>query len=547
MELTGKSVYAGIAIGKVTIYKKNEQSIERKRITNIEKELSRFEDARCEAKKQLQEIYQKACREIGEEHAMIFEAHQLMLEDEGYVEAVRNMIAGQSMNAEFAVARTSDTFSRMFSEMDQEYMRARAQDVKDISERVISILLGKQPKTSFLQESGDGEKRILMADDLAPSETVQLDKEKILAFVTRYGSSNSHTAILARTMNIPALIGVEFDETADGKMAIVDGNEGKLYIDPDAALIHIYEQKQDEERLEKQRLFELRGKETITKSGRKVQLYANIASVSDTMNALQNDAEGIGLFRSEFLYLESSDYPTEDTQFQAYKNVLEMMGRKEVIIRTLDIGADKQADYFHLKHEENPAMGVRAIRLCLTRRELFKTQLRAIYRAAAYGNAAIMLPMITSVGEIMAAKKIIHDVTEELKQEGVPFGTNATGTMKVGVMIETPAAVIISDLLAKEADFFSIGTNDLTQYTLAMDRQNEDLADFFNPHHEAVLRMIRMTVENGHKENIRVGICGELGADLYMTEKFLQMGVDELSVSSGMLLKVKEKIRASEV
>lgn len=545
MELTGKSVFGGIAMGRIVVYHKAEQVVERQKVTDTERETKRFEHARQEAKKQLQDIYQNALKEIGEDHAMIFEVHQMMLDDGGYLEAIKNMITCQQVNAEFAVAKTGDTFSEMFQGMDDEYMRARAQDVKDISNRVISILMGEGQTKAYLDNVEIGEKRILLADDLAPSETVQLDKEQIASFVTRFGSANSHTAILARTMNIPALIGVNFNvDEMDGKWGIVDGNKGILIVDPTSEQKEAYQKKLTEQQQEKRRLLELRGKQTITKNGRIIQLYANIGSVSDTMHALQNDAEGIGLFRSEFLYLESLDYPSEEKQFQAYKSVLESMGSKEVIIRTLDIGADKQADYFHLDHEENPAMGVRAIRLCLTRKELFKTQLRAIYRAAVYGNASIMLPMITSVEEVLQAKQLIFEVKEELQREGVPFGTKSSGDVLLGIMIETPAAVMISDLLAKEVSFFSIGTNDLTQYTLAMDRQNEKLASFFNPHHEAVLRMIQMVADNGHKEKIRVGICGELGADLLLTQRFIEMGIDELSVSPGMLLRVREKIRS---
>lgn len=533
MVLEGKSVFGGIAIGRLSIYNKKENQVKREKITDVEAEITRFTDAKETAKEQLKGFYEKAVKEVGEVNAAIFEVHQMMLDDLDYVESITNMIRTQEVNAEFAVASTGDNFSKMFAAMDDDYMKERAADVKDISNRVISILQNAE------NGSVTGEKPvILLADDLAPSETVQLDKSKVLSFVTRHGSTNSHTAILARTMNIPALIGIDFSEDVNGKMGIVDGYTGKLYIEPDEETMKKYEAKKAEDENKKRLLLELKGKENVTLDGKKINLYANIGGVADVANALSNDAGGIGLFRSEFLYLESEDYPTEEAQFAAYKTVAENMAGKKVIIRTLDIGADKQVDYFHMEKEENPAMGYRAIRICLDRPEIFKTQLRAIYRASYYGTISIMFPMIISVKEVKRIKEIVAEVKAELTTEGIPFKD-----CELGIMIETPAAVMISDLLAEEVDFFSIGTNDLTQYTLAIDRQNPKLDSFYDSHHEAILRMLQMVVDNGHKHGCWVGICGELGADTTLTSTFLKMGFDELSVSPAMILRVREEIR----
>ncbi len=533
MVLEGKSVFAGIAIGRLAIYDKKDNQVKRCHVDDVEAEIKRFMDAKETAKTQLAGFYEKAVKEVGEVNAAIFEVHQMMLDDLDYVESITNMIRTQEVNAEFAVAGTGDNFSAMFAAMDDDYMKERAADVKDISNRVITILQGNEAGGL----TGD-EPFILLADDLAPSETVQLDKSKVLSFVTRHGSTNSHTAILARTMNIPALIGVDYPEEADGKMAIVDGYEGKVMIDPDEKTLQAYQAKKEEEDNKRRLLQELKGKETVTLDGRKINLYANIGGVGDVASVLANDAAGIGLFRSEFLYLEADDYPSEEAQFQAYKAVAENMAGKKVIIRTLDIGADKQVGYFNLQKEENPAMGFRAIRICLERPEIFKTQLRAIYRASYYGTISIMFPMITSVAEVKKIKEIVAEVKAELTKEGIPFKD-----CELGIMIETPAAVMISDLLAKEVDFFSVGTNDLTQYTLAIDRQNPSLDAFYDSHHEAILRMLQMIVDNGHKEGCWVGICGELGADTTLTETFVKMGFDELSVSPSMVLRVREKIR----
>ncbi len=533
MVLEGKSVFAGIAIGRLAIYDKKDNQVKRCHVDDVEAEIKRFMDAKETAKTQLAGFYEKAVKEVGEVNAAIFEVHQMMLDDLDYVESITNMIRTQEVNAEFAVAGTGDNFSAMFAAMDDDYMKERAADVKDISNRVITILQGNESGGL----TGD-EPFILLADDLAPSETVQLDKSKVLSFVTRHGSTNSHTAILARTMNIPALIGVDYPEEADGKMAIVDGYEGKVMIDPDEKTLQVYQAKKEEEDNKRRLLQELKGKETVTLDGRKINLYANIGGVGDVASVLANDAAGIGLFRSEFLYLEADDYPSEEAQFQAYKAVAENMAGKKVIIRTLDIGADKQVGYFNLQKEENPAMGFRAIRICLERPEIFKTQLRAIYRASYYGTISIMFPMITSVAEVKKIKEIVAEVKAELTKEGIPFKD-----CELGIMIETPAAVMISDLLAKEVDFFSVGTNDLTQYTLAIDRQNPSLDAFYDSHHEAILRMLQMIVDNGHKEGCWVGICGELGADTTLTETFVKMGFDELSVSPSMVLRVREKIR----
>lgn len=537
MVLEGKSVFGGIAIGHLSIYNKKENQVKREKITDVEAEITRFTDAKETAKEQLKGFYEKAVKEVGEVNAAIFEVHQMMLDDLDYVESITNMIRTQEVNAEFAVASTGDNFSKMFAAMDDDYMKERAADVKDISNRVISILQNAENGSVTGEEPV-----ILLADDLAPSETVQLDKSKVLSFVTRHGSTNSHTAILARTMNIPALIGIDFSEDVNGKMSIVDGYTGTLYIEPDEEIMKKYEAKKAEDENKKRLLLELKGKENVTLDGKKINLYANIGGVADVANALSNDAGGIGLFRSEFLYLESEDYPTEEAQFAAYKTVAENMAGKKVIIRTLDIGADKQVDYFHMEKEENPAMGYRAIRICLDRPEIFKTQLRAIYRASYYGTISIMFPMIISVKEVKRIKEIVAEVKAELTTERIPFKD-----CELGIMIETPAAVMISDLLAEEVDFFSIGTNDLTQYTLAIDRQNPKLDSFYDSHHEAILRMLQMVVDNGHKHGCWVGICGELGADTTLTSTFLKMGFDELSVSPSMILRVREEIRNTKV
>ncbi|MBP3361604.1 MAG: phosphoenolpyruvate--protein phosphotransferase [Clostridia bacterium] len=535
IEYGGKSVYGGIAVGKIHLMSKSEQQIVKYSIENGDDETERFEAAKKEAGNQLAELYDKAKKEVGEANAAIFEIHQMMLDDDDYLDSIKNIISEQHVNAEYAVGVTADNFSEMFSSMDDAYMKERAADVKDISERIIRILTGADT-----EKNTSDEPVIILADDLAPSETVQLDKNLVLSFVTVHGSTNSHTAILARTMNIPALIGVniELSEELEGKMAVVDGFDGIIYIEPDEeTLIKMRKRKDDE--TEKQKLLqELKGKENITKDGKSVLVYANIGNVKDLAYVLKNDAGGIGLFRSEFIYLENKTYPTENEQFQIYKKAAETMAGKRVIIRTLDIGADKQADYFNLDKEENPAMGLRAIRICLTRPEVFKTQLRAIYRASKYGKLAVMYPMITSLEEVKKIKAISSEVKAELDEKNIPYNN-----IEEGIMIETPAAVMISDMLAKEVDFFSIGTNDLSQYTMAVDRQNPKLDEFFNPHHEAVLRMIEMVCRNAHKENIWVGICGELGADLELTERFLEMGVDELSVSPSYVLPLRNKIR----
>lgn len=557
MVLEGKSVFGGIAIGKLSVYGKKDHAVKRSKVADTEAENNRFLEAKEEAKRQLAGFYEKAVKEVGEVNAAIFEIHQMMLDDQDYMESVTNMIKTQEVNAEFAVASTGDNFYAMFAAMEDDYMRERAADVKDISNRVISILQGSTAGTITGEEPV-----ILLADDLAPSETVQLDKSKVLSFVTRHGSTNSHTAILARTMNIPALIGVDFPEkldeapsgessfsqnaaagtdssvAIDGVLGIVDGYQGKFYLNPDEETLAKYRKLKEEDEQKKWLLQELKGKENVTLDGKKINLYANIGGVADVANVLANDAGGIGLFRSEFLYLEAEDYPTEEAQFTAYKTVAENMAGKKVIIRTLDIGADKQVGYFNLEKEENPALGYRAIRICLDRKEIFKTQLRAIYRASYYGTISIMFPMIISVAEVHAIKEIITEVKAELDRDGLPYKE-----VEIGIMIETPAAVMISDLLAKEVDFFSIGTNDLTQYTLAIDRQNPKLDSIYDAHHEAVLRMLKMVVDNGHKEGCWVGICGELGADTELTETFLRMGFDELSVSPSMVLRVRDRIR----
>ena len=530
----GKSVFGGIAIGHLCVYQKGEQQVTRQKIEDVEAEVKRFQVAREAAQAQLGELYDKAVKEVGEANAAIFEMHQMLLEDEDYQDSVENIIRTQQVNAEYATAVTSDHFSSMFAEMDDDYMKERAADIRDISERVIANLNGENKSKVVTDEPV-----IILADDLAPSETVQLEKDKVLSFVTVHGSVNSHTAILARTMGIPALVSTEMELTQDldGKLAVVDGNHGTIYVDPDAETMEKMKTLKKEEEEKKELLQTFKNKESITLDGKRVLTYANIGNVKDLALVLQNGAEGIGLFRSEFLYLESETYPTEEEQFEVYKKVAETMAGKRVIIRTLDIGADKQADYFELAKEENPAMGVRAIRICLTRPEIFKTQLRALFRASAYGNIAIMYPMITSLSEIAQIKEIVEEVKAELDADGVP-----DGTPEQGIMIETPAAATISDLLAKEVDFFSIGTNDLTQYTLAIDRQNQSLDAFFDAHHIAVLRMIYQTVQNAHKAGIWCGICGELGADSDLTELFLAMGIDELSVSPGRLLTIRRLI-----
>jgi phosphotransferase system enzyme I (PtsI) len=534
----GKSVFGGVAIGRIHIFSKGQQQVKRIKVQDTEAEKKRYREAVQTAIAELQGLYDKALKEVGEANAAIFEMHQMMLEDEDFTESVENIIDSQSVNAEYAVASTGDNFAQMFASMDDEYMRGRAADVKDISERLVSVLNG-----ASRQQMDADEPVIVMAVDLAPSETVQMDKDKVLSFVTTQGSVNSHTAILARTMSIPALIGVDMplDAELEGKFAIVDGDNGTVYIDPSEDVLAQMQEKKEQAEEKKQLLQQLKGKETITKDGKKIKLYANIGNSKDLAMVLQNDAEGIGLFRSEFLYLEKEDYPTENEQFMVYKMVAETMAGKQVIIRTLDIGADKQCDYFNMDPEDNPALGYRAIRICLTRPEVFKTQLRALYRASAFGNISIMYPMITSVWEVKQIKKIVEEVKEELRAQNIEFGEVAQG-----IMIETPAAVMISRELAKEVDFFSIGTNDLTQYTLAIDRQNPKLDDFYDAHHPAVLKMIHMVAQNAHAEGIWAGICGELGADLELTEQFLQMGIDELSVSPGRILPIRKIVRESE-
>ena len=534
---TGKSIYKGIAIGRILFYQKGEQSVKRTRIEDTASEIGRYEAARQKAMEQLNALYEKAVKEVGEMNAAVFEVHAMMLEDDDYVDSIINIIETQQVNAEFAVATTGDNFAKMFADMDDDYFRARAADVKDISERLVNILSGRENGGDIGEEPV-----IIVADDLAPSETVQMDKEKLLAFVTEHGSANSHTAILARTMNIPALIGVQIREAWNGRLAVVDGYSGTLYVDPEDEILSQMKARQEEDIRARELLSELKGKEDVTLDGKSIRLYANIGSVKDIASVLANDAAGIGLFRSEFLYLESSDYPDEETQFQTYKTVAENMAGKKVIVRTLDIGADKQADYFQIAHEENPAMGFRAIRICLERTEIFKTQLRALFRASAYGNIAIMYPMIISVDEVRRIKEIVAEVKRELDEQGIAYGE-----VEQGIMIETPAAVMISDLLAEEVDFFSIGTNDLTQYTLAIDRQNSKLDSIYDSHHPAVLRMIRQTIENGHQHGCWVGICGELGADMSLTETFLDMGIDELSVSPSCVLTIRKKIREMDL
>jgi len=536
---TGKSVFGGIAIGKIMVYEKGEHQVKRVKITDAEAEKNRYYEAVEIAFKQLGELHDKALREVGEANAAIFEIHQMMLEDDDYKESVEHIIESQMVNAEYAIAQTGDNFSQMFAAMDDEYMRGRAADVKDITERLLGILSGNTGSGVDVDEPV-----IMVAEDLAPSETVQMDKSKILSFVTQKGSVNSHTAILARTMGIPALIGsdIVIDESLNGKLGVVDGTNGVVYIEPDEATLSAMQEEQRKDNEKKALLQELKGKEDVTLDGKKIKLYSNIGNIKDLANVIANDAAGIGLFRSEFIYLESDTFPTEEEQFNIYRTVAESMAGKSVIIRTLDIGADKQCDYFGLDKEDNPALGLRAIRICLTRPEIFKTQLRALYRASAYGNISIMYPMIISEQEVDKIKVIENEVKAELTEQGIEFGNP-----KSGIMIETPAAVIMSRQLAKKVDFFSIGTNDLTQYTLAIDRQNTKLDDFYDAHHPAILAMIRMVVENAHAEGIWAGICGELGADTTLTEEFLKMGVDELSVSAGKVLAVRKVIRETRI
>ncbi len=534
----GKSVFGGVAIGKIKLYKKQENSIKRVSVEDTDAEYKRFEEAKETAKNQLAKLYEKALKEVGEVNAQIFDVHQMMLDDLDYTESIEYIITNQKVNAEYAVATTSDNMASIFANMDDEYMKGRAADIKDISERVISILCGTQMDIGAEQEPV-----IIVADDLAPSETVQLDKSKVLAFVTRYGSTSSHTAILARTMNIPALIGVDFPEECDGVLGAVNGYTGKFVVEPEGEELEELAKVKNEDLKKAELLNKLKGKENITVDGKKIDIFANIGQVEDTAIVLDNDAGGIGLFRSEFLYLNSNNFPTEEEQFTAYKRVLETMAGKKVVIRTLDLGADKQVDYFNLGNEENPALGYRAIRICLTQTEIFKTQLRALFRASHYGHLAIMFPMITSVEEVKAIKEIVNQVKAELDGAGVSYADN----IELGIMIETPAAAVISDLLAKEVDFFSVGTNDLSQYTLAIDRQNAKLEPFFNKHHTAVLRLIKMAADNIHKEGKWIGICGELGADTELTEEFLRMGIDELSVSPSMILRVRDKVRSLDL
>ena len=539
VKISGKSVFGGVSIGKLLFYQRKEKVIKRIHVDNVDDEWNRFQSAKNTAVSQLKGLYEKALNDVGEANAMIFEIHQMMLEDLDYLESIENIIRTQEVNAEYAVATTADNFAKMFAAMDDAYMQGRAADVKDVSERVLDILCGVSGGMKEMDEPC-----IIAADDLAPSETVQLDKSKVLGFATMYGSSNSHTAILARTMNIPAVIGLgeALRQEYDGKDAVIDGFTGTLYIEPDEETLKEMQEKRAKDLEQKALLETLKGKENVTKSGQKINVYANIGNVSDLGAVLKNDAGGIGLFRSEFLYLENTDFPTEEQQFSVYRQVAESMAGKKVIIRTLDIGADKQVDYFGLDKEENPALGYRAIRICLTRPEIFKTQLRALYRAAMFGNISIMFPMIISVKEVLKIKEIIAKVKAELKEEGIPYKED----VELGIMIETPAAVMVSRELAKEVDFFSVGTNDLTQYTLAIDRQNSKLDEFYDPHHPAVLSMIKMAAENAHAEGAWIGICGELGADLELTEEFLKMGLDELSVSPSMVLPLRKRIRECE-
>lgn len=536
--LHGKSVYNDICIGKISFFKRNESIIKRIKVQDSDTEIERFHNAKKLAVEQLSQLHKKMIKSVGEADAAIFEIHQMMLEDLDYCDSIENIIKSQKVNAEYAIGVTADNFSDMFLAMDDEYMRGRAADVRDVSERLINVLNGVD--NNIIDDSD--QKYIIAADDLAPSETVQLDKSRVLGFILKNGSASSHTAILARSMGIPAIIGIgeQLLEEYDKADCIVDGFTGTIYIEPDKDTLKIMKEKQLEADRQKRLLLELKGKDNVTIDGTKIKIYANIGSPADVAKVLYNDAGGIGLFRSEFLYLENDDFPTEEQQFAAYKQVAENMAGKKVIIRTMDIGADKQADYFNLKHEDNPALGYRAIRICLTQTDIFKTQLRALYRAAMFGNISIMYPMITSVEEVIKIKEIVSEVKEELTAQGIPFKDD----VETGIMIETPAAALISDDLAKEVDFFSVGTNDLTQYTLAIDRQNRMLEPFCNTHHKAVLKLIRMAADNAHKEGKWIGICGELGADITLTEEFLKMGIDELSVSANMVLKVRDKVRS---
>lgn len=536
--LHGKSVYNDICIGKISFFKRNESIIKRIKVQDSDTEIERFHNAKKLAVEQLSQLHKKMIKSVGEADAAIFEIHQMMLEDLDYCDSIENIIKSQKVNAEYAIGVTADNFSDMFLAMDDEYMRGRAADVRDVSERLINVLNGVD--NNIIDDSD--QKYIIAADDLAPSETVQLDKSRVLGFILKNGSASSHTAILARSMGIPAIIGIgeQLLEEYDKADCIVDGFTGTIYIEPDKDTLNIMKEKQLEADRQKRLLLELKGKDNVTIDGTKINIYANIGSPADVAKVLYNDAGGIGLFRSEFLYLENDDFPTEEQQFAAYKQVAENMAGKKVIIRTMDIGADKQADYFNLKHEDNPALGYRAIRICLTQTDIFKTQLRALYRAAMFGNISIMYPMITSVEEVIKIKEIVSEVKEELTAQGIPFKDD----VETGIMIETPAAALISDELAKEVDFFSVGTNDLTQYTLAIDRQNRMLEPFCNTHHKAVLKLIRMAADNAHKEGKWIGICGELGADITLTEEFLKMGIDELSVSANMVLKVRDKVRS---
>lgn len=537
----GKGVYSAIAIGRISVFKKKDLAVKRMHCEDTETEKKRVENAKNLAKEQIGTLYEKALKEVGEANAQIFEIHMMMLDDEDYNESIDNIIDTQKVNAEYAVAVTADNFSEMFLAMDDAYMQARSADIKDISNRIIANLTGIKSEENPLDD-----KVIICADDLAPSETVSLDKDKVLAFVTAHGSSNSHTAILARNMNIPAIIGVGdtfLDEIRDGQSAIVDGYMGEIYLEPDEETMQNYVLKQKNDEEHRKLLQNLKGKENVTLDGTKINIFANIGGVDNIGAVLANDAGGIGLFRSEFLYLENADFPTEEQQFTAYRKVLESMAGKKVIIRTLDIGADKQADYFGLKKEENPALGMRAIRICLTRPEIFKTQLRALYRASVFGKLGIMFPMITSESEVRKVLEICDEVKSELKQEGIEYSEN----VELGIMIETPAAAIISDKLAPLVDFFSVGTNDLTQYTLACDRQNPDIENFVDTHHEAILRLIEMAADNAHKNGAWIGICGELAADTTLTETFLKMGIDELSVSPSFVLKVRDVVRKTDI
>ena len=538
--ISGKAVCSGVAFGPVFVFSREESTIKRRHIESSEEEIARFEKARTQAIDELGQLYDKAITEVGEANAMIFQIHQMMLDDLDYIESIKNIITDQLINAETAVGQTCDNFVQMFRAMDDAYMRERSADVKDVSERLIKILSGKS-KDAIVSDNPV----IIVSDDLAPSETVQFDKSKILAFVTEGGSTSSHTSILARMMNIPAIIGAKgvLSSEYNGKDAIIDGFTGTLYIDPDKEIIKKMTEKKTEIEKQLKLLEQLKGKESVTTDGQNIELCANIGNVQDIGTVLKNDAEGIGLFRSEFLYLENTDYPSEDVQFSAYKEVLSKMVNKRVVIRTLDIGADKQVDYFNMPKEENPAMGIRAIRICLQRPDVFKTQLRALYRASVFGKLAIMFPMIASEWEVLKVLEIIEEVKNELDSEGIAYSKN----IELGCMIETPAAAVISDILAKHLDFFSIGTNDLTQYTLAADRQNPDIGQFCDTHHKAILRLINMVVENAHKNGTWVGICGELGADLDLTEVFLAIGIDELSVTPSAILPIRKKVIETNV